>query len=163
VLQEWTKERSTQLGLAVSSMLKGYTTTAATITATLLKSVSKFAVQVFVSLVLSFMFVWDLPAITGGIASLRSSRLAPVHQEVAPVLGVFGRLFGKALEAQVSGLRPQPECDHAVRASLLVLLLVSQRWLSAQQYCITASAMLADLRACADAWQRTLSHSMIQQ
>lgn len=112
MLQEWTKQRSTQLGLAVSSMLKGYTTTAATITATLLKSVSKFAVQVCVSLVLSFMFVWDLPAITSGIASLRSSRLAPVHQEVAPVLGVFGRLFGKALEAQVRRRLLEPECGH---------------------------------------------------
>ena len=30
-----------------------------------------------------------------------SSRLAPVYNEVAPVFGVFGRLFGKALEVQV--------------------------------------------------------------
>ena len=29
------------------------------------------------------------------------SRLAPIYDEVAPVLGVFGKLFGKALEAQV--------------------------------------------------------------
>jgi hypothetical protein len=32
------------------------------------------------------------------------SRLAPVYEEVAPVLGVFGRLFGKALEAQVGAV-----------------------------------------------------------
>lgn len=29
------------------------------------------------------------------------SRLAPIYDEVAPVLSVFGRLFGKALQAQV--------------------------------------------------------------
>ncbi len=45
-MQVWTVERSTQLGLAVSSMLKGYTTTAAKYTAVFLKSVAKFSVQV---------------------------------------------------------------------------------------------------------------------
>lgn len=39
-------ERSTQLGLMVSSMLKGYTTPAAKYTAVFLKSVAKFSVQV---------------------------------------------------------------------------------------------------------------------
>lgn len=52
------------------------------------------------SLILSFMLVWDLPAITKGVESLKSSRLAPMYNEVAPVLSVFGKLFGKALEAQ---------------------------------------------------------------
>ena len=59
------------------------------------------AAQVGVSLVLSFMVVWDLPAIGAGIGSLRSSRLAPFYNEVAPSLAVFGQLFGKALQAQV--------------------------------------------------------------
>jgi len=41
--------------------------------------------------------------ISRGIASLKQSRLAPIYDEVAPVLGLFGKLFGKALEAQVRG------------------------------------------------------------
>jgi hypothetical protein len=45
-MQAWTAERSVQLGMAVSSMLKGYTTTAAKVTGQLLSSVTKFAVQV---------------------------------------------------------------------------------------------------------------------
>jgi hypothetical protein len=44
--QVWTAERSTQLGMAVSSMLKGYTTTAAQIITAMLKSVTKFTIQV---------------------------------------------------------------------------------------------------------------------
>ena len=56
--------------------------------------------QVGVSLVLSFMVVWDLPAISAGISSLQTSRLAPFYNEVAPSLAVFGQLFGKALQAQ---------------------------------------------------------------
>ena len=53
-------------------------------------------------MVLSFMVVWDLPAISKGISSLRSSRLSAIYNEVAPSLSVFGMLFGKALQAQVS-------------------------------------------------------------
>ena len=45
-VQVWTAERSTQLGMAVSSMLKGYTTTAAQIITAMLKSVTKFTIQV---------------------------------------------------------------------------------------------------------------------
>ncbi|GIL91430.1 hypothetical protein Vretimale_17819 [Volvox reticuliferus] len=98
--QVWSAERSTQLGLAVSSMLKGYTNTAAKYTAVFLKSVAKFSLQALVSLILGFLFVWDMPTISRGISTLRHSRLAPVFNEVAPVLTVFGQLFGKALQVQ---------------------------------------------------------------
>jgi predicted PurR-regulated permease PerM len=97
---DWTAERSVQLGLAVSGMLKGYTTTAASLITAMLKSVTRFTIQVLVALILGFFTLWDLPMISRGVASLRESRLAPVYGEVAPVLGVFGKLFGKALEAQ---------------------------------------------------------------
>ena len=53
-------------------------------------------------MVLSFMVVWDLPAISKGISSLQSSRLSAIYNEVAPSLAVFGMLFGKALQAQAS-------------------------------------------------------------
>ncbi|KAK2079954.1 hypothetical protein QBZ16_002349 [Prototheca wickerhamii] len=53
-----------------------------------------------VSLILSFMMVWDLPRIARGVSSLRTSRLAPIYNTVAPSLGVFGTLFGKALQCQ---------------------------------------------------------------
>jgi hypothetical protein len=56
-----------------------------------------------VALILGFFMLWDLPSISKGVAGLRGSRLGPVYDEVAPVLGVFGKLFGKALEAQVRG------------------------------------------------------------
>jgi len=46
-------------------MLRAYTDTAVTVTSALVSSVSRFAVQVGVSLVLSFMIVWDLPTIQG--------------------------------------------------------------------------------------------------
>ena len=60
------------------------------------------AIQVGVSLVLSFMVVWDFPTIARGVQSLRSSRLRAIYTEVAPTFTVFGQLFGKALQAQVA-------------------------------------------------------------
>ena len=57
-------------------------------------------------MILSFMFVWDLPNIASGAASLRTSRLAPFYYELAPTLIVFGQLFGKALQAQVPTYPP---------------------------------------------------------
>ncbi|MEW5307469.1 MAG: hypothetical protein WDW36_009864 [Sanguina aurantia] len=97
---DWTTERSVALGMTVSGMLKGYTTTAAKLTVSMLSSVTRFAFEVFVSLILSFMLLWDLPGIAAGVRTLRSSRLAAIYNEIGPVLTVFAKLFGKALEAQ---------------------------------------------------------------
>jgi len=43
-----------------------------------------------------------------GDSSLQSSRLSAIYSEVAPSLAVFGMLFGKALQAQVSCLWMHP-------------------------------------------------------
>ena len=43
---DWTAERSATLGLAVSSMLKGYTTTAASVISATLRSITRFTIQV---------------------------------------------------------------------------------------------------------------------
>ncbi len=61
-----------------------------------------YFLQVGVSLVLSFMVVWDLPRIAGGVSSLETSRLSAVYAEVAPSVSIFGELFGRALQAQAS-------------------------------------------------------------
>lgn len=61
--------------------------------------------QVGISLILSFMVVWDLPAIRRGVQSLTTSRVAPIYNTVAPSLEVFATLFGKALQAQVGARR----------------------------------------------------------
>ncbi|KAL4858146.1 putative transport protein YdbI [Chlorella vulgaris] len=53
-----------------------------------------------ISLILSFMVVWDLPTIKRGVQSLRTSRIAPIYNTVAPSLEIFATLFGKALQAQ---------------------------------------------------------------
>ena len=79
--------------------------------------------QVGVSMVLSFMVVWDLPAISKGISSLQTSRLSAIYNEVAPSLAVFGMLFGKALQAQVESAGIHEACQRPYKDGLVMQLL----------------------------------------
>ncbi|KAL4858147.1 putative transport protein YdbI [Chlorella vulgaris] len=90
--------RTQYLGMALQNVLRQYTNAAATIVSELLSFTTKFAVGI--SLILSFMVVWDLPTIKRGVQSLRTSRIAPIYNTVAPSLEIFATLFGKALQAQ---------------------------------------------------------------
>lgn len=81
-------------------------------------------VQVGVAMILSFFVLWDLPNIRKGITSLRTSRLAPVYEEVAPSLTVFGTLFGKALQAQVGLILEKEHLDPAYYALLTPSLCI---------------------------------------
>lgn len=44
--------------------------------------------------------MWDLPALSAGVSSLRASRVGWAYVHIAPALSAFGALFGKALQAQ---------------------------------------------------------------
>lgn len=92
--------RTQYLGMALQNVLRQYTNAAASIVSDLLSFTTKFAIQVGISLILSFMVVWDLPTIQRGVQSLRTSRVAPIYNTVAPSLEIFATLFGKALQAQ---------------------------------------------------------------
>jgi predicted PurR-regulated permease PerM len=93
-------QRTQYLGMALQNVLRQYTNAAASVVSDLLSFTTKFAIQVGISLILSFMVVWDLPAIQRGVESLRTSRVATIYNTVAPSLEVFATLFGKALQAQ---------------------------------------------------------------
>ncbi|KAK9818534.1 hypothetical protein WJX74_011106 [Apatococcus lobatus] len=61
-------------------MLQGYTNAVVILTSGPISAISVFAVQVGVSMLLSFMIVVDLPTISKGVASLSTSRLAPFYR-----------------------------------------------------------------------------------
>lgn len=93
-------KRTHVVGSALHMMLREYTEAAVLFTSSLLATTTKAVVNVTVSLILSFMLVWDLPNISRGMRTLRDSRIGPAFREIAPALQVFGTLFGRALEAQ---------------------------------------------------------------
>lgn len=101
VVTGWGAARAANFGHLLQSALKQHTSTAVNAISTSLTATSKFTLQGLVSVVLSFIIVWDRGTITAGAASLRASRLGWIYAEVAPALGAFGSLFGKALQAQL--------------------------------------------------------------
>ncbi|CAM6106156.1 unnamed protein product [Calypogeia fissa] len=89
-----------QRSTVLQQLIKDYSGAVVVQLATLISASSRFALQSLVSLIFSFMLVWDMPAIRRGLQSLKESRLAVVYQETAPVVTTFGQIFGKALQAQ---------------------------------------------------------------
>jgi predicted PurR-regulated permease PerM len=66
----------------------------------LIKGAWKAVVFTLLALLFSFMLVWDRPRIGEEMARLRESRLGDFYDEVAPSIATFGRLLGRAFEAQ---------------------------------------------------------------
>ncbi|KAH8952223.1 hypothetical protein BDL97_09G072100 [Sphagnum fallax] len=98
--QESVAGSRTQRLRALQQMIKEYAGAMVVWLATLISATSRFALQSLVSLIFSFMLVWDMPAIRRGVQSLKQSRLSIVYEEIAPVIGTFGAIFGKAMQAQ---------------------------------------------------------------
>ncbi len=57
--------------------------------------------QFLLSLLFSFLIVYDLPNLKKGVMSLKHTRLGYVYDEVADSLVSFGRTLGRAFEAQI--------------------------------------------------------------
>jgi predicted PurR-regulated permease PerM len=86
-------EKDTDHGEAVKSTL----TTVGNIGSTLLAISSQF----LLSLLFSFLIVYDLPNLKKGVMSLQHTRLGYVYEEVSDSLVSFGRTLGRAFEAQI--------------------------------------------------------------
>jgi predicted PurR-regulated permease PerM len=62
-------------------------------------SISIF-VQFLLSIVLSFLILWDLPSLQRGVMALATGRTSEVYAEIAPGITAFGVMLGRAFEAQ---------------------------------------------------------------
>ena len=56
--------------------------------------------QFLLSIVLSFLILWDLPSLKRGVGALATGRTAEVYDEIAPSMRAFGVMLGRAFEAQ---------------------------------------------------------------
>jgi predicted PurR-regulated permease PerM len=63
----------------------------------IIASVSAF----LLSLLFSFLIVWDLPRLTSSAMALRNTKLRFAFDEVVPTVVSFGGVLGKAFEAQL--------------------------------------------------------------
>lgn len=58
------------------------------------------AFQFFLSILFSFLILWDLRRLRHGMMQLSSGRTAEIYEEIAPSLASFGLVLGRAFEAQ---------------------------------------------------------------
>jgi predicted PurR-regulated permease PerM len=56
--------------------------------------------QFLMSIILSFLIVWDLPSLQRGVQGLATGKTAEVYEEIAPGMSAFGVMLGRAFEAQ---------------------------------------------------------------
>eukprot|EP00871_Galdieria_phlegrea_P000168 jgi/Galph1/1151/GphlegSOOS_G5774.1 len=99
--EPWTEERSQRLGILLQKSVKHHVAAAVSLITKILRESTKILFKALISLVFSFLIVWDLPKISQGIASLQRSKLGPAFMEVAPHVAEFGAIFGKSFEAQL--------------------------------------------------------------
>ncbi|HUP64190.1 MAG TPA: AI-2E family transporter [Thermoanaerobaculia bacterium] len=56
--------------------------------------------QFFLSILFSFLILWDLPRLRGAAMALSAGRTSEIYAEIAPGMIAFGRTLGRAFEAQ---------------------------------------------------------------
>lgn len=97
---EWTQARSRRLGMLLQKSLRTYIAGTASLITKLIRVSTKVVFKAILSLIFSFMIMWDLPVVTRGVQRLRRSRLSFMYDELAPVVVKFGSVLGKSFEAQ---------------------------------------------------------------
>lgn len=97
---EWTEERARRLGMLLQKSIRSYIAGTVSLITKLIGASTKVIFKAILSLVFSFMIMWDLPVVRRGIHRLKTSRLSFVYDELAPVVAQFGSVLGKSFEAQ---------------------------------------------------------------
>ncbi|HVE71190.1 MAG TPA: AI-2E family transporter [Thermoanaerobaculia bacterium] len=59
-----------------------------------------FALHFILSMILSFLLIWDLPATKARLRKFSEGRSAEIYEEITPGVTAFGVMLGRAFEAQ---------------------------------------------------------------
>lgn len=86
---------------AIRDLVRKVTTSIADKPVEIGQSVLGYASSFLLSLLFSFLIVLDLPKISRGIGGLAHTRVGFIYDEVADNIAGFGRVLGRALEAQL--------------------------------------------------------------
>lgn len=98
--EEWSEARSRRLGMLLQKSIRSYIAGTVSLITKVLGQSTKVIFKALLSLLFSFMIMWDLPVIAAGVRRLRTSRLSFVYDELAPAVTKFGTVLGKSFEAQ---------------------------------------------------------------
>jgi len=96
----WTAVRKGRFAKLMEYSLKGYIKQAYYVIQKLLTSSTKLVYKGVLSLLFSFMIIWDLPRLAKGTQRLGKSRFGFAYNVLAPQVAAFGRLVGQSFEVQ---------------------------------------------------------------
>jgi len=91
---------SGEVRMAIQNAVKEHLSTAVMAVVGTLSTLTRLTLQGVISLVFSFLILWDFSGVQRDVQRLNQTRLRPFMEELGPPLAAFGRLFGKALQAQ---------------------------------------------------------------
>mmetsp|Transcript_46497 Transcript_46497/g.110654 ORF Transcript_46497/g.110654 Transcript_46497/m.110654 type:complete len:428 (-) Transcript_46497:29-1312(-) len=91
------------LAAQLQTSLKGYVLASLPFANQVVKKGSSIFYQFMLSLLFSFIVIWDKPALKAGVQKLGQggSKVKFIYKELAPRISLFARLVGKSLEAQL--------------------------------------------------------------
>lgn len=103
----WGDARSSRFVKLLSSQLKtpvqSYLFSVVALTKRIAASATSALMQGVVSLLFSFLIMWDLPSLSRGVKSLANSKrkwVSELYTDVAPRVAVFASIMGRSFEAQ---------------------------------------------------------------
>lgn len=101
LIRQWKKgELAARLQAAFEEQVVAFMAHAGKFIGELLPGVLGFPVQLGLILILSFLISVDFPRISRGVQKIKQSRAHWIYDEFAPFLVSFGRLIGRAFQAQ---------------------------------------------------------------
>lgn len=95
-----TSDAYAMLVTRLDNALKGYTQFVVAEITTFANAAISFVFQFVISIIVSFLLIWDLPATAARMRRFSEGRTAEIYAEIAPGLQAFGRTLGRAFEAQ---------------------------------------------------------------
>ncbi|CAM9780515.1 unnamed protein product [Ascophyllum nodosum] len=96
----WCEERYARFAKLLQFSLSRYFKGGLNMCSAMVAGLTKVLYKAMVSLLLSFMVIWDLPNLRRGIKDLKTSRLAFAYNTISPQVGTFAKLVGQSFEVQ---------------------------------------------------------------
>ncbi|CAN0336329.1 unnamed protein product [Pylaiella littoralis] len=96
----WGEERYARFAKLLQFCLSGYVKKGLNMCSTVVGGLTKVLYKAMVSLLFSFMVIWDLPNLRRGMKALKTSRLGFAYNTISPQVGTFAKLVGQSFEVQ---------------------------------------------------------------
>jgi predicted PurR-regulated permease PerM len=101
LVQEWKNgELASKLQKKIEETVLAVVGKAGTLAGEIAPKIVLLPFQIGLVLLLSFLITLDLPRLQKGITRLKASRVSSLYDEIAPGIVSFGRLMGRAFQAQ---------------------------------------------------------------